>query len=74
MDRGGTQTVINQGYNGRINGLRSGNSQSGRVVFTLSNITMKDMESYLCNLRAGFGDSNKYDHVKLVVKGNYRCF
>ena len=74
VDRGGTQTVINQGYNGRINGIRSGNSQSGRVVFTLSNIKMKDMESYLCMLRAGFGDSNQYDDLKLVVKGNYRCF
>ena len=71
VDRVGSQTVFNQKYYGRINGIRSGNSQSGKVVFTLSNITMKDMELYLCLLRAGFGDSNQYDDVKLVVKGNY---
>ena len=71
VDRVGSQTVFNQKYNGRINGIRSGNSQSGKVVFTLSTITMKDMELYLCMLRAGFGDSSQYDDVKLVVKGNY---
>lgn len=70
----GTQAVINRGYNGRINGIRSGNSQFGSVVFTLSNIKMRDMESYLCKLRAGFGDSDQFDHLILVVKGNYRCF
>lgn len=74
VDRRGTQTVINQGYNGRINGMRSGNSQSGQVVFTLSTIQIKDMGSYLCMLRAGFGDSNQFDDLKLVVEGNYRCF
>ena len=71
VDRGASRTVFNQKYYGRIDGIRSGNSQSGKVVFTLSNITMKDMELYLCMLRAGFGDSNQYDDVKLVVKGNY---
>ena len=70
----GTQTVINQGYNGRMNGIRSGKSQSGRVVFTLTNIKMKDIDSYFCMLRAGFGDSNQYDDLKLAVKGNCRCF
>ena len=70
----GTQTVINQGYNGRMNGIRSGKSQSGRVVFTLTNIKMKDIESYLCMLRTAFGDSNQYDDLKLAVKGNCRCF
>ena len=74
VDRGGTQMVMNQRYNGRINGIWSGNSQSGQVVFTLSTIEMKDMESYLCMLRAFFGDSNQFDHLKLVVEGNYRCF
>ena len=74
VDRGGTQTVKNQRYNGRINGIRSGNSQSGQVVFTLSTIEMKDMESYLCMLRAGFGDSNQFDYLKLVVEGNYGWF
>ena len=74
VDRGGTQTVMNQRYNGRINGIWSGNSQSGQVVFTLSTIEMKDMESYLCMLRAGFGYSNQFDNLKLVVEGNYRCF
>ena len=71
VDRVGSQTVLNQKYNGRINGIRSGNSQSGKVVFTLRNVTMKDMELYLCMLVAGFGDSSQYDDVKLVVKGNY---
>ena len=51
----GTQTVVNQEYNGRVNGIRSGNSQSAQVVFTLSTIEMKDMESYLCILRGGLG-------------------
>ena len=74
VDSGGTQTVINQRYNGRINGIWSGNSQSGQVVFTLSSIEMKDMESYLCMLRAGFGDSNQFDDLKLVVEGNYGWF
>ena len=70
----GTQRVENQGYNGRVNGIRSGNSQSAQVVFTLSTIEMKDMESYLCMLRGGFGESHQFDYLKLVVEGNYRCF
>ena len=74
VNRGGTQTVLNQRYNGRINGIWSGNSQSGQVVFTLSTIEMKDMESYLCMLRAGFGDSSQFDYLKLVVEGNYGWF
>ena len=74
VDRRGTQTVINQRYHGRINGIWSGNSQSGQVVFTLSTIEMKDMESYLCMLRGGFGESDQFDYLKLVVEGNYRCF
>ena len=41
---------------------------------TLTNIKMKDIESYLCMLRAAFGDSNQYDDLKLAVKGNCRCF
>ena len=57
-----------------MNGIRSGKSQSGPVVFTLTNIKMKDIESYLCMLRAAFGDSNQYDDLKLAVKGNCRCF
>ena len=69
----GTQ-VVNRGYNGRVNGIRSGNSQSAQVVFTLSTIEMKDMESYLCVLRGGFGESDQFDYLKLVVEGNYRCF
>ena len=70
----GTQSVENQNYNGRVNGIRSGNSQSAQVVFTLSTIEMKDMESYLCILRAGFGDSDQFDYMKLVVEGNYGSF
>ena len=70
----GTQTVKNQGYNGRVNGIRSGNSQSSQVVFTLSTTEMKDMESYLCVLRAGFGQSDQFDYLKLVLEGNYPCF
>ena len=69
----GTQTV-DQGYNGRVNGIWSGNSQSAQVVFTLSTIEMKDMKSYLCLLRGGFGESDQFDYLKLVVEGNYRCF
>ena len=70
----GTQTVENQGYNGRVNGIWSGNSQSAQVVFTLSTIEMKDMESYVCMLRGRFGESHQFDYLKLVVEGNYRCF
>ena len=70
----GTQRVENQGYNGRVNGIRSGNSQSAQVVFTLRAIEMNDMESYLCLLRGGFGDSDQFDYFKLVVEGNYSCF
>ena len=70
----GTQTVENQAYNGRVNGIRSGNSQSAQVVFTLSTIEMKDMESYLCVLRGGFGESDQFDYLNLVVEGNYSCF
>ena len=70
----GTQTVENQGYNGRVNGIWSGNSQSALVVFTLSTIEMKDMESYLCVLRGGFGESDQFDYLNLVVEGNYSCF
>ena len=70
----GTQTVENQGYNGRVNGIWSGNAQSAQVVFTLSTIEMKDMESYLCVLRGGFGGSDQFDYLKLVVKGRYGWF
>ena len=70
----GTQRVENQGYNGRVNGIRSGNSRSAQVVFTLSAIEMKDMESYLCVLRGGFGESDQFDYLNLVVEGNYSCF
>ena len=55
-----------------MNGIRSGRSQPGRVVFTLTNIKMKDIELYLCMLRTAFGDSNQYDDLKLAVKGNCR--
>ena len=74
MAKDGTQMVINQGDNERMNGIRSGKPQSGRVVFTLTNIKVKDIESYFCLLRAGFGDSNQYDDLKLAFKGNCRCF
>ena len=70
----GTQTVVNQGYNGRVNGIWSGNAQSAQVVFTLSTIEMKDMESYLCVLRGGFGGSDQFDYLELVVKGSYGWF
>ena len=70
----GTQTVANQGYSGRVNGIWSGNAQSAQVVFTLSTIEMQDMESYLCVLRGRFGVSDEFDYLKLVVEGSYGCF
>ena len=63
----GAQTFINPAYDGRV----SGNSQSGQVVFTLKAITRNDVKSYLCILRSGFGGSDKFDHVELIVEGNY---
>lgn len=71
LDNGGKQTLRNQGYNGRVQTSWSGNSQSGiQVVFTLSAIDINDTNSYLCKLKAGFGDRNKFDDVTLVVEGN----
>ena len=70
----GTQTVENQGYDGRVNGIWSGNAQSAQVVFTLSTIEMKDMDSYLCVLRGDFGDSDQFDYLNLVVEGSYGWF
>ena len=70
----GTQKVENQGYNGRVNGIWSENAQSAQVVFTLSAIEMKDMKSYLCVLRGGFGNSDQFDYLKLVVEGSYGWF
>ena len=68
--KNGVQNLNNQEYDGRVNGSRSGNSQSGQVVFTLTAINRNDMKSYRCILRAGFGESDQVDDVQLNVEGN----
>lgn len=65
--KGGVQTSINKEYVGRV----SGNSQSGQVIFTFKAINRNDTKSYLCILRGGFGESDKFDDVQLIVEGNY---
>lgn len=63
---------INAAYKGRVSGTRSGNVQSAQVVFTLNNISISDMKSYLCILIQGFGqDSDQFADLELIVEGNY---
>ena len=70
LSRDGTED-IKQAYKGRVSGTRSGNVQSAQVVFTLNNISISDMNSYLCILRPGFGNSPKFADLELIVEGNY---
>ena len=71
LSKDGTE-VINSAYKGRVSGTRSGNVQSAQVVFTLNNISISDMKSYLCILRQGFGpNSDQFADLELIVEGNY---
>ena len=50
-------------------GNRSGNLKSGEVFFSLNAISKQDANHYLCIIRAGFGLSDQYDDVQLIVEG-----
>ena len=70
LDISGKQLFVHQGYAGRVNGIRTGDSSSGQVIFTLSAITTNDAKSYLCELKANnFQGSDRFDYVTLVVEG-----
>ena len=70
LDIYGNPSFTHQGYTGRVNGSRTGDSSFAQVIFTLRSITINDAKPYLCILRAGFGGSDQYDYVQLVVEGN----
>ena len=71
LDTSGKQIFVHQGYAGRVNGSRAGDSSSGQVIFTLSAITINDAKSYLCEIKGiYFLDSDQFDYVKLVVEGD----
>ena len=65
--------VVPPAYTGRVSGNLSRDSTSGYAVFTLSNITKDDENSYGCMLRSynGLIPTTKYDFVNLVVLGEY---
>ena len=53
----------------RVTGSRSGNLKSGEALFSLEAISKQDANYYLCIIRAGFGLSDQYDDVRLIVEG-----
>ena len=67
--KNGAQTFLNPGYVSRVTGRRSGNFKSGEVFFSLNAISKQDANYYLCIIRAGFGLSDQYDDVRLIVEG-----
>ncbi|CAH3023855.1 unnamed protein product, partial [Porites evermanni] len=68
LNKNGAQTFLNPGYVSRVTGSRSGNLKSGEVFFSLNAISKQDANHYLCILRAGFGLSDQYDDVQLIVE------
>lgn len=59
-------------YAGRVNGRRSGNSSSGKVIFSLSNITKDDERGYGCMINPTVPVvSSLVDAVHLTVVGEY---
>ena len=68
-NKNGAQTFLNPGYASRVTGSRSGNLKSGEVLFSLNAISKQDANYYLCIIRAGFGLSDQYDDVRLIVEG-----
>ena len=54
--------------NGRVSGSRTGDSSSGQVIFTLSNIRQDDERLYLCQIKPPTPGSNKVDTVKFVAQ------
>ena len=69
LNKNGAQTFLNPGYVSRVTGSRSGNLKSGEVFFSLNVISKRDANYYLCIIRAGFGLSDQYDDVRLIVEG-----
>ena len=69
LNKNGAQTFLNSGYVSRVIGSRSGNLKSGEVFFSLNAISKQDANYYLCIIRAGFGLSDQYDDVRLIVEG-----
>ena len=69
LNKNGAQTFLNPGYASRVTGCRSGNLKSGEVLFSLNAISKQDANYYLCIIGAGFGLSDQYDDVRLIVEG-----
>ena len=69
LNKNGAQTFLNPGCASRVTGSRSGNLKSGEVLFSLNAISKQDANYYLCIIRAGFGLSDQYDDVRLIVEG-----
>lgn len=63
---GGSQTLHNINYAGRV----TGDLMSGQVVFAFNAVKSEDMNTYLCILRAGSAQGrDQYDYVNLIVEG-----
>lgn len=57
-------------YDGRVNGSWDGNTDPGRVVYTLTSIQKEDSKFYTCKITpVEFGANPAYDTFQLVVLG-----
>ena len=56
-------------YDGRVNGIRIGNTSTGQVIFTLSNIKKTDAKLYGCVIYPLTPGQLLVDEVNLRVEG-----
>lgn len=68
--RGLESVVVPSLYDGRVNGSWDGNTDPGRVVYTLTSIQKEDSKFYVCKITpVEFGANSAYDTFQLVVIG-----
>ena len=71
LKKTGEEIFHKSGYDGRV----TGKWMPGQVVFKFNAVSRNDMNSYLCILRAdSVQNSDQYDGVHLIVKGNHGWF
>ena len=72
VDQSGMLTVtpaVPDTYIQRVSGNLAGDSSSGQVDFTLTNVTKDDETSFGCVITETFTLKTKFDAVRLVVEG-----
>ena len=68
--RGLESVIVPPLYDGRVNGSWDGNTDPGRVVYTLTSIQKEDSKFYTCKITPDeFGANPAYDTFQLVVIG-----